>query len=65
MAGSAGACVRAVRRSILLFLVQVAIAAAFVLCSLWAASILLEWTPIIGITTVPPGIAYVTYDKRH
>lgn len=65
MGSSVDACARAVRRSILLFLVQVAIAAAFVLCSLWAASILLEWTPIIGITTVPPGIAYVTYDKRH
>lgn len=59
------ACARAVRRSCVVFVLQMTIAVAFVLVSLWAASLVLELTPIVGITTVPPGIAFVTYDKRH
>jgi hypothetical protein len=63
--GTADACTRALRRSILVFVFQAAVAVAFILVALWAASLVLEITPIVGITTVPPGIAFVTYDKRH
>jgi hypothetical protein len=56
---------KAVRRSCVVFVLQMTIAVGFVLVSLWAASLVLELTPIVGITTVPPGIAFVTYDKRH
>lgn len=31
---------------------------------MWLASILLEPLRILGITTVPPGVAYVDYDER-
>ena len=63
--GTGDACARAIRRSILVFIFQIAVAVAFVLVALWAASLVLELTPIVGVTTVPPGIAFVTYDKRH
>ena len=63
--GTGDACARAIRRSIVVFIFQAAVALGFVLVALWAASLLLEITPIVGVTTVPPGIAYVTYDKRH
>jgi len=63
--GTGDACARAIRRSFVVFVLQVAIAIGFVLVALWAASLLLELTPIVGITTVPPGIAFVPYDKRH
>ena len=63
--GTGDACARAIRRSIVVFVFQVAIAAAFIVVALWAACLLLEITPIVGITTVPPGIAFVAYDKRH
>ena len=63
--GTEGACVRALRRSVVVFIFQAAVAVAFILVALWAASLVLEVTPIVGITTVPPGIAFVTYDKRH
>lgn len=63
--GTADACGRAIRRSFVVFVLQLAIATAFVLVALWAASLVLELTPIVGVTTVPPGIAFVTYDKRH
>lgn len=63
--GTGDACARAIRRSFVVFVLQVAVAIAFVLVALWAASLLLELTPIVGVTTVPPGIAFVTYDKRH
>ncbi len=65
MGNTPDACARAVRRSCVVFVLQMSIAVVFVLVSLWAASLLLELTPIVGITTVPPGIAFVTYDKRH
>ena len=63
--GTGDACARAIRRSIVVFVFQIAIAAAFIVVALWAASLILEVTPIVGITTVPPGIAFVAYDKRH
>ncbi len=63
--GTEGACVRALRRSVVVFIFQAAVAVACILVALWAASLVLEVTPIVGITTVPPGIAFVTYDKRH
>ena len=65
MGNDTDACARAVRSSGVVFVLQMAISVAFVLVSLWAASLVLELTPIVGITTVPPGIAFVTYDKRH
>tara|TARA_B110001452_G_C15099316_1_gene383336 strand:+ start:103 stop:300 length:198 start_codon:yes stop_codon:yes gene_type:complete len=65
MGNDTDACARAVRRSCVVFVLQMSISVAFVLVSLWAASLLLELTPIVGITTVPPGIAFVAYDKRH
>ena len=43
---------------------QLLLAAIFILSSLWLASILLEPLRILGITTVPPGIMYVDYDAR-
>ena len=63
--GTDDACVRALRRSFVVFIFQAAVAVAFILVALWAASLVLEITPIVGVTTVPPGIAFVTYDKRH
>ena len=63
--GTEEACVRALQRSAIVFVFQAAVAVAFILVALWAASLVLEVTPIVGITTVPPGIAFVTYDKRH
>mgnify|MGYP001398175363 FL=1 len=65
MGNDTDACARAVRRSCVVFVLQLSVAFAFVLVSLWAASLVLELTPIVGITTVPPGIAFVPYDKRH
>lgn len=65
MGNDTDACARAVRRSCVVFVLQLTIAVMFVLVSLWAASLVLEYIPIAGITTVPPGIAFVTYDKRH
>ena len=65
MGNDTDACARAVRRSCVVCVLQMSIAVAFVLVSLWAASLLLELTPIVGITTVPPGFAFVPYDKRH
>jgi hypothetical protein len=50
---------------VVVFIFQAAVAVAFILVALWAASLVLEITPIVGVTTVPPGIAFVTYDKRH
>lgn len=43
---------------------QLFLAVVFILASLWLASILLEPLRILGITTVPPGIAYAEYDRR-
>ena len=63
--GTADACARAIRRSIVVFVFQLAVAVAFIVVALWAATLVLEITPIVGVTTVPPGIAFVTYDKRH
>ena len=63
--GTGDACARAIRRSIVVFVFQIAVSAAFIVVALWAASLILEVTPIVGITTVPPGIAFVAYDKRH
>ena len=65
MGNDTDACARAVRRSCVVFVLQLTIAVMFVLVSLWAASLVLEYIPIVGITTVPPGIAFVAYDKRH
>lgn len=65
MAGADDACARAARRSVVTFVLQLLVASGFVLVALWAASLVLEWTPIIGITTVPPGIAHIPYDRRH
>jgi len=42
---------------------QILVAIACVLTSLWIASLLLEWVNLIGITSVPPGIRYADY--RH
>jgi hypothetical protein len=42
---------------------QIVVALACVLLSLWIASLLLEWLNLLGITTVPPGIRYADY--RH
>ena len=63
--GTGDACARAIRRSIVVFIFQGAVAVAFIVFALWAASLILEITPIVGITTVPPGIAFVAYDERH
>ena len=63
--GTADACARAIRRSIVVFVFQLAVAVAFIVVAPWAATLVLEITPIVGVTTVPPGIAFVTYDKRH
>lgn len=51
-------------RSAVSVVFQVALAVAFFGTCAWSASLLLEPLQIIGITTVPPGIAYVDYDAR-
>ena len=43
---------------------QLIVAVAFFVSCMWAASLLLEPLQLIGITTVPPSIAYVDYDTR-
>lgn len=58
------ACARQCQISTISLLLQILVAILFVFVCLWAASLLLEPLKILGITTVPPGIAYVDYDRR-
>ena len=62
--GGSSALARQCQLSCLSTVLQLILALVFILASLWLASILLEPLRIIGITTVPPGIAYVDYDAR-
>ena len=55
---------RQCRLSCLSTVLQLVVAALFVLASLWLASLLLEVVRVLGITTVPPGVLYVDYDSR-
>jgi hypothetical protein len=43
---------------------QLILAVFFILISLWLASLVLEPLRVLGITTVPPGIAYVDYSAK-
>ena len=61
---SAATCARQCRLSCISVLLQLVLAVAFILGSLWLASLLLEPLRILGITTLPPGILYVSYDNR-
>jgi len=42
---------------------QIVVALACVLLSLWIASLLLEWLNLLGISTVPPGIRYADFRR--
>ncbi len=53
------------RLSCLSVSLQFVVAFLFVIASLWIASVVLESVRVLGITTVPPGIAFVDYNKRH
>jgi hypothetical protein len=55
---------RQCRLSLLSVVLQLTLALVFVLVSLYAASLLLEPLRILGITTVPPGVAFVEYNLR-
>jgi len=59
-----GALARQCQISCLSTVLQLWLAAGFILGSLWLASILLEPLRILGITTLPPGILYVEYNDR-
>lgn len=56
-------CARALSRSLLVFVLQLALAAVFVLASLWVGSLALEWLNLVGVSTVPPGVRY--HNHRH
>ena len=62
--GGVGACARCSLRSLVSFVLQSVVAIGFVVAALWVASLLLETLRITGITTVPPGIAFVDYHQR-
>ena len=62
--GARSELVRQCRLSCLSTVLQLVVAALFVLASLWLASLLLEVVRVLGITTVPPGVLYVDYDSR-
>ena len=62
--GTAAQCATLCKNSCPSVTLQVLVAILFVLSSLWAASLLLEPLNLTGITTVPPGIKYVSYDTR-
>lgn len=57
-------CARALSRSLTVFVLQLLLAAAFVLFSLWIGSLALEWLNLVGISTVPPGIRYHGQRRR-
>tara|TARA_B110000902_G_C14292067_1_gene581435 strand:+ start:3506 stop:3700 length:195 start_codon:yes stop_codon:yes gene_type:complete len=64
MEGEAGSSelARQCKLSCISVVLQFLLAILFVLGSLWLASLLLEPLRILGITTIPPGIAYVDYE---
>ena len=64
MAAFGTVCAAECSRSVASVVLQGLLAIAFFATCLWAASLLLEPLQVIGITTVPPGIAYVDYDAR-
>ena len=57
-------CARALSRSLVLFVLQLALAAVFVLASLWVGSLALEWLNLVGISSVPPGVRYHGHRRR-
>lgn len=59
--GGSSELARQCRLSCISVVLQLLLAIVFILGSLWVASLLLEPLRILGITTVPPGIAYVEY----
>jgi hypothetical protein len=61
---SAATCARQCQLSCISVILQLVLAVAFILGSLWLASLLLEPLRILGITTLPPGILFVEYDAR-
>ena len=67
--GNADALARSCKRSCFVLLIQVIFAVALILISTWAAVLYLERRirnyELLGIDPLPPGIAFVTYDKRH
>ena len=62
--GGSSALARQCQLSCISVVLQLILAAVFILASMWLASILLEPLRILGITTVPPGLAYAEYDAR-
>jgi hypothetical protein len=59
--GGSSELARKCRLSCISVVLQLLLAIVFILGSLWVASLLLEPLRILGITTVPPGLAYVEY----
>lgn len=64
MADLSEICAKECARSVVSVVLQVVVLVVFFFVCAWAASLLLEPLQLIGITTVPPGIAYVGYDAR-
>lgn len=55
---SSSACQRQCGATFLSVLVQLLASVVFVVLGLWAGSLALETTRIVGVTTVPPGLLY-------
>ena len=58
----AARCARQCQKSVILALLQGILIVAFLLFAFYVASILLEPAPILGITTVPPGLLFSSTD---
>lgn len=57
-------CARGCSFACLSAFIQVIAAIIIIGAALYASSITLEWVQLIGITSIPPGVAYARVDSR-
>lgn len=58
----AARCARQCQKSVILAILQTILVVAFVLFAFYIASLLLEPAPLLGITSVPPGLLFSSTD---
>ena len=58
----AARCARQCQKSVILAILQAILVVAFVLLAFYVASLLLEPAPLLGITSVPPGLLFSITD---
>ena len=58
----AARCARQCQKSVILAILQGILVVAFVLFAFYIASLLLEPAPLLGITSVPPGLLFSSTD---